>query len=240
MSTDRASHPKRHPEPRLEVIDPLGAEGRAQLLAFFRQLDAPHVYWEFIYPSARQATSLTLAAVVDRPWPPWGIGAFQIRALIYLHPLGERLAGVGGLFMRPDEVGNVGMACALYKEGLEEAARQGAQEVGYLVREDSHLVDRALRATGFERREERVVTHDARYGLAGGDLSVVLRNLGLAGRSERDLFALDLDDASIDRFALFHLSLHVGLLPWLRDPASPGELWPVLAGAQAGYEPGTP
>lgn len=235
-----ASDRKRNENVRLEVIDPQSDEGQADLLAFFRRLRALPVYWEFVLPSAKQGNSLALAAVLDRPWPPWGIGALTIQALVYLYPLEEGRAGVGGIFVRPEQTGNLGMLAVLYKEALEEAIRQGHDEVGYLVRDDSFLVDRVLRASGFERGEEVFLTDSARYALYTGRAEAVLRILDLAGRREQALLGFDLDDVMADRLALFFSALQVSLQPWIHDPELPSELRPVFSGLQAGYEPGTP
>jgi hypothetical protein len=234
------SHRKRNENVRLEAIDPQSDEGQADLLAFFRRLRALPAYWEFVLPSAKQGNSLALAAVLDRPWPPWGIGALTIQGLIYLYPLEEGRAGMGGLFVRLEQTGNLGMLAALYKEALEEAVRQGHGEVGYLVRDDSFLVDRVLRTAGFERGEEVFLTDSARYGLYTADAEEVLRSLDLAGRPEQGLLAFELDDPTADRLVLFFSALQVSLQPWIHDPELPSELRPVFSGLRAGYEPGTP
>ena len=229
---------------RLEVIDLLDEERQGEVLEFFRVLDVLHVYWEYLLPSARQGDAFAIAAVLQRPWPPWGVGAVQIHGLFCVYPLDETRAGVGCVLVRPEQLGNIGMVAALYKEALDETRRQGHKQIACLVRDHAALVDRALRKVGFSPTDDDesgfYLSEGTRYGLYVAEPEAVLGALGLEALNERRLLGFEFDDATADGMAGFYPALHASMQAWMRDPYGPAELRPILSGLVEGYEPGTP
>jgi hypothetical protein len=243
-STGQLAYPERNEGIRLEVIDLLDDEGQGEVLEFFRALDALHVYWEYLLPSARQGDGLAVAALRERPWPPWGVGAVQVQGLFYVYPLDEQRAGVGGIFIRPEQVGNVGMAAALYRAALDEARRQGHTGIAWLVRDHAALADRVLRNVGFIAAEEDenrfYLSEGVGYSLYLATTEAVLGTLGLEERDERSLLSFDFGDRTGDRMATLYPTVQVSMEAWVRDPHGPSELRPIFSRVAEGYEPGVP
>lgn len=224
---------------RVEVIDILDEERQGDLVEFFRKLTALHVYWEYVVPTARQGKFLALAVVQDRPWPPWGLGASKVQALHYFYPLENGFAGVGGLFIRPHQVGNLGIVATLYKEALAELIRQGYPKIGYFIRDDGFLVHRVLQDAGFVRVDEELLSDDGRYTLHVADAEAVLRHLDLVNSSEQDLLNFRFSDRTVDTLTALYATLQLTLQAWIHAPEA-SEVRPSLAIMREGYEPGTP
>jgi hypothetical protein len=226
---------------RVEIIDAQQPEDQAQLLRFFRHLEAVSAYWEYVLPAAHAAVrSLALATVSFRPWPPFGIHGQRIRALAHFHPVYDRHAGFGGLYLHPGDAADLGMAVGLYKEALEQLLHQHVTEVNYVVRSDSKLVAPVLQQVGFEPTSDLVQSGKVRYTLFSADVASVLDALGLQGRSTSSLVELHPDDSIFGPNAIFQSIFQMAQSAWLRQPDVPGEWMPNLGGIWAGYEPGTP
>jgi len=56
---------------RIDILQKLEPRAAPPLRAFFRRLGAAHVYEELIVPTLEKDKGLLVAAVRDRPWPPW-------------------------------------------------------------------------------------------------------------------------------------------------------------------------
>jgi hypothetical protein len=228
MSEERKSYRETNETIKFEVMDVNDISNQVALMSFLRLWGLTHVYSEYIIPSACEGKSLTLAAVQDRPWPPWGIGVTKIHGLIHLYPVIEERAGIGGVFVSPEDMDNIGMITALYKEALEHLERHGKRELSYVVREDSVVAHRVLSSNGFEKSEDLFLTEQARYHVYRGDARDVLKKLGLSDISTTQLFGYEIPESVLERNALFHSTLQLGSWSfWHNMPGRP-EVIPVL------------
>jgi hypothetical protein len=232
--------PQGNEELRIDQIDPLDSEGQSNLLMFLRQFNATHLFWEYLLPAAHQeGGAICLAAIRDRPWPPWGLAASSVRALLHIYPLHTNSAGIGGLIVPPTEFANIGMMAALYKEGLEQLIGEDRSEIGYLVREDSRAVERVLAIHGFARVEDVPLVDHSRYVLLTATAETLLKGLGLSSATTEELLRFQFPDTEVfDRNALFHSVLQLAQWPWIQDPANPGELMPNPGWVSGPYDPG--
>ena len=66
---------------RIDLFEELSQTAVAALRSFFRRLGAPHLLDEVILPTLQEGDTRIFAAVRDRPWPPWGLGARHVSAV---------------------------------------------------------------------------------------------------------------------------------------------------------------
>jgi Rps23 Pro-64 3,4-dihydroxylase Tpa1-like proline 4-hydroxylase len=194
---------------RIEIFDELSELAKAALHAFFRRMGAPHLMEEVVLPLLSEGDSQIFAAVRDRPWPPWGLGARNVVAVLQTHLVADGCWGLSPVYVADEDLTNVGLVAALYKEALETLVVDPQAEVDYLVADGSLLADRALRRVGFERSEDVFLTEAARYltyRVPAGDL---LANLGLADVDTVDVLAHALDDEAYERNAAFHSTIYL-------------------------------
>jgi hypothetical protein len=187
---------------RIEVIDPTQADGQAQLLRLFRRLDLSHVYWEYLLPTARQGRSVTLVAMRNRLWPPWGPEALIVEAVVHICPISDGVACLVGPFVNPESAGNVGMIAAVYKEALEEVERRGKAQIRYIVREDAVLTHVMLTKLGFQRTDALYLSERARYHAYDGVVRAVIDHLGLNSLGTGQLLAYEFQETVTERLAL--------------------------------------
>jgi hypothetical protein len=180
------------------------------LRSFFRKLGVPHLFDERVVPTLKSPDSTIFAAVRDRPWPPWGHGSRRIIAMMQAHSIGQRSYGLSPLYVRFDEVSNIGLRAALYKETLENLARQGQAEVNYLVIEGSVLTNRILSSVGFERGDDLVVTEESRYYFYRADAQALLKQLHLDEVSIPELLTHKANERIFDQNVLFQAVLEWG------------------------------
>ncbi|MGW4163621.1 2OG-Fe(II) oxygenase [Streptomyces sp. NPDC004788] len=195
---------------RIEIFDELSDTAKAALYAFFRRTGAPHLMEEVVLPQFHDGDSQIFAAVRDRPWPPWGLGARNIVAVLQTHLVSDGCWGLSPVHVADEDLTNTGLHAALYKEALETLAVDPGAQVHYLVAEESRLVDLAMRRAGFERTEDVFLTEAARYLTYRAPARELLKNLGLAGADSVDVLAGAVDDDVFERNAAFHGTVYLG------------------------------
>jgi 2OG-Fe(II) oxygenase superfamily len=231
----------RNQSTRVDLFDELHDHEIAALRSFTRRLGFPHLLDEVILPTFRGGDSQIVAAVQDRPWPPWGLGARTITALCQTEAVSDASYAVSPVYVTDQDLTNVGLISAVFKEALEFLAVNPRAEVCYLVAEGSNLADRVMRATGFKKSEDVFVTWNARYYTYRLLAAEVLHNLGLEKLSTPDLLAHDQADAWLDRSALFHQTIHLGSrAEWTPDLAIAAEIGRLVRGGHASKPGGVP
>jgi hypothetical protein len=195
---------------RVEMFDELSEIATAALRAFFRRIGAPHVVDEVVLPLLAEGDSQVFAAVRDRPWPPWGLGARTVVAVLQTHLVADGCWGLSPVYVADEDLTNVGLSAALYKEALDFLAVDPGAEVDYLVAEGSLLADRHLRQSGFERTEDVFVTESARYLTYRQDVGKLRSRLGLDRVDTADLLAHAADEKVIDANARLHSTIYLG------------------------------
>ncbi|MFF0431488.1 2OG-Fe(II) oxygenase [Streptomyces sp. NPDC004327] len=206
---------------RIEIFDELSDTAKAALYAFFRRTGAPHLMDEVVLPLFHDGDSQIFAAVRDRPWPPWGLGARNIVGVLQTHLVSDGCWGLSPVHVADEDLTNTGLSAALYKEALETLAVDPGAEVHYLVAEDSRLVDLAMRRAGFERTEDVFLTEAARYLTYRAPARELLKKLGLAGPDSVDVLAGAVDDEVFERNAAFHGTVYLGSrAEWTADRVS--------------------
>jgi hypothetical protein len=205
---------------RIDLFHELNHHTQAAIHSFTRQLGAPHLLEEVLLPIMHEGDAQIVVAVQDRPWPPWGLGARRIRALCQTHAVGDASFAVSPVYVLDEDLTNVGLISAVFKEALESLASSPRAEVCYLVAEGSTLVDSVLRANGFNKSDDVFVNWAGRYYTYRAPVGEVLGRLGLGPLSSPDLLAHDLDEAVLQRNALFQTALISGSrAEWARESA---------------------
>jgi hypothetical protein len=194
---------------RIDRIDDMDSHLAVATMSFFRRLGSPHLYWERVAPTLEGGDSQVFLAARDRPWPPWGLGGRSVAAMCQIHPVGKNSFAVSPVYTAEEDVTNIGLISAVYKEMLEELSRTEGTEVNYLVVEGSRFADRLLRGVGFEPSDDLQVTELARYRFYRANAAKVLDALGLAQVSLPELLSHQLDDATLDRVSAFFAGLHL-------------------------------
>ena len=200
---------------RIDILRDLSAETEAGLLTFLRRIGAVHLYAERILPIARTNDSLLFAAVIDRVWPPWGLGARTIHGICQVQQIGEQSFSIGPLLVADEDLTNIGLQAAIFKEVLDFLGSNGDGELGYLLIEGSILAHRIMVASGFQKSDEFVLNEHGRYNAYRAKASRVSASLGLEDASSADLLAFERENHSFERNAAFHTMLQLAMRPAL-------------------------
>jgi Rps23 Pro-64 3,4-dihydroxylase Tpa1-like proline 4-hydroxylase len=226
---------------RIDVFDELSAQALAAVRHFARRLGAPHLVDEVFLPTLAEGDCQIVAAVRDRPWPPWGLGAREVVALCMTHAIDDASYAVSPVYALVPELTNVGMISAVFKEALDQLAARPYAEVCYLAAEDSTLADCVLRRAGFERSEDVFVTSQARYHTYRAPVQKVLGALSLEVTSTPDLLAHAIDPKALREQALFHQTILVGsMAEWISPEILRSELIGLVRGGHSSKPGGVP
>ncbi len=191
---------------RIEQFDQCPeAEYEVALRGFLRRSGFGHLYSERIDPTLRAGDSAVFAAILDRPWPPWGLGGHTVLALCQIHKVGDKRYGVSPVFADPMHQTNIGLLAAVFKEALDQVVHADG-EVNYLVRDGARYSSWLLRSAGFARVNEFFQTHEGRYSIYRASASALIDHLGLTG-SPADLLAEDVNDEHLARQAAFFVGI---------------------------------
>lgn len=226
---------------RIDIFDELSAQALAAVRHFARRIGAPHLIEEVLLPTLAEGDCQIVAAVRDRPWPPWGLGAREVVALCMTHAIADGSYAVSPVYTLPQELTNIGMISAVFKEALDQLAVHPRAEVCFLAAEDSTLADQVLRHAGFERSEDVFVTWQARYNTYRGPVQKVLAELGLDKTSTPELLAHAIDPKALRDQALFHQTIYAGALAeWISAEGLRAEIIGLVRGGHAGKPGGVP
>ncbi|WP_327281442.1 MULTISPECIES: 2OG-Fe(II) oxygenase [unclassified Streptomyces] len=227
---------------RIEIFDELSETAKAALYTFFRRAGAPHLMDEVVLPLFCEGDSQMFVGVRDRPWPPWGLGARNIVAVVQTHMVADGCWGLSPVHVADEDLTNVGLCAAVYKEALETLAVDPNAEVHYLVAEGSRLADLTLRRVGFERTEDVFLTEAARYLTYRAPVGELLDRLGLAEADTVDVLSGALDDETFGLNAAFHNTVYLGSrAEWVVDrPSVPSEIARLVRGGHYSKPAGVP
>jgi hypothetical protein len=198
---------------RIEMFDDVPEiDFEVAVRAFCRNLGIAHLYEERILPTLKEDDSAVFAGIIDRHWPPWGLGAHTVLALCQIHLVGDKRYGVSPVFASRPNLTNFGLQAAVFKEALEQISKKQG-EVNYLVRDGALFSSRLLTSVGFSRVNEYFKTDVGQYAIHRAPAADVLKRLGLDA-SAADLLAEDLDPAAFTTVSSFlgGLSLAPGSL----------------------------
>jgi 2OG-Fe(II) oxygenase superfamily len=231
----------RNQSTRVDLFDELHDHEIAALRSFTRRLGVPDLLDEVILPTFRGGDSQIVAAVQDRPWPPWGLGARTITAVCQTEAVSDASYAVSPVYVTEPDLTNVGLITAVFKETLELLSANPRAEICYLVAEGSTLADRVMRSAGFKKSEDVFVTWNARYYTYRALAAEVLHTLGLEKLSTPDLLAHDQADRWLDRNALFHQTVYLGSrAEWTADRTIAAEIGRLVRGGHASKPGGVP
>jgi hypothetical protein len=130
---------------RFVTVSELSAEMRSAVGAFFRRSGLSNGFYELIDPLTQQTKFVLAAAVTDRPWPPRGVGAIEIQALVVAVIGDGDRAFLTPVIAGPENTTNVGLSAAVMKELLRGLQELKIEKVVFLAHEGSHLVAHILK-----------------------------------------------------------------------------------------------
>ncbi len=230
---------------RLFVANALEVETRCGLAAFCRRNGFPHVFTEVIEPLLGRSELVFSFAVLDRPWPPKGVGSQTLEAFAVAMIGHERRAHLTPVIMDRRHATNIGLACAVTKQLFGALHERRVSSCGYVVRQGEPALERALARASFARADLHVATEFAEYIEYTTQPAKALDALGLAGMRVGDLMAGSLKANELDALGAYHFTLGAALAPYLHDELRYAA---VLAGLidlvaslpPGGVPPGTP
>jgi hypothetical protein len=190
-------------------IEELDDKNRVYLMSFFRRVGLLHVYWERVLPTFRHGQSLIVAAMSARPWPPYGSGSQRIIALCHAYHKSADSVYLSALWVGNENLTNIGLMSAVYKEMLDRLIKRGTRLLTYVVHDGSIWVRRVLERSGFEKTQEPYLTEDGRYTMYQTDVNKVLHNLELADTSSETLLNHTMNDRAFEQLGLFHGALQL-------------------------------
>jgi len=225
---------------RIDAFEELSPTALADLRRFVRRIGAPHYVDEIILPTLQEGDCRIYAAVRDRPWPPWGLGARNIVAMCDVLAIDDESYAISPILSLDEEATNTGLFAALYKEVLEALAVSPRAEINYLVAQGSRLADHVLASNGFKRFDDVFLTEEARYYTYRAPAAALLESLGLARIETPDLLAHELPPDILGRNALFHQSISLGARPEYLGTSLRSELIRLVRGGHSGKPGGVP
>lgn len=231
---------ERNRSTRIDLFEELNGQTLAAVRSFTRRLGAPHLLEEVILPTLAEGDSQILVAVQDRPWPPWGLGARHIIALCQTHLVSDNSYAISPVYVTEEDLTNVGMISAVFKEALEQLAVNKGAEICYLVAEGSTLVDHVLTSNGFRKTDDVFVTFAGRYHTYRESAYAMLAKLGLDKVGTPDLLAHEMEPAALERNAFFHQTLFLGSKAEWATERTVSEIISLVRGGHAGKPGGVP
>jgi Rps23 Pro-64 3,4-dihydroxylase Tpa1-like proline 4-hydroxylase len=195
---------------RIDQFDELNDLTIAALRSFFRRMGTPHLLDEVVLPMFNEGDSQIFAAVRDRPWPPWGLGARHISAVCQVHLVGDDTYGISPVYVTDEDLTNVGLISALYKEALAYLALNKRAEINYLVVEGSTLAHVILTSVGFQKTEDVFLTESARYFTYRIRAEKLMQGLLLENVSTPDLLAHQMTESVLRVNANFNNLIYLG------------------------------
>jgi Rps23 Pro-64 3,4-dihydroxylase Tpa1-like proline 4-hydroxylase len=240
MAREKRFYDQRNGSTRIDLFEELSDQALAAIRSFGRRLGAPHIVEEIILPILREGNSQLLAAVRDRPWPPWGLGARHISALCQTQQIADESYAVSPVYVTDDDLINVGLISAVYKEALDQLTVSPHAEVCYLIAEGSVLADQVLRANGFRKSDDVFVTWASRYYTYHIPARELLSVLGLDKPSTADLLAHDFGEVLIEKNALFHQTIYLASRAQWASDLTISEIIGLVRGGHASKPGGVP
>jgi hypothetical protein len=223
---------------RFVTVSELSAEMRSAVGAFFRRSGLSNGFYELIDPLTQQTKFVLAAAVTDRPWPPRGVGAIEIQALVVAVIGDGDRAFLTPVIAGPENTTNVGLSAAVMKELLRGLQELKIEKVVFLAHEGSHLVAHILKNAGFTPTQEQVITDQAHYVHYSATLDTVSQSLGLSELRTGDLLSHAIEPSRLSQLGLFHLGLSAGATNFWHERSSWVELLPGLFDWIATLPPG--
>lgn len=190
------------------------AEFDVALRAFFRRQGLEHVLHEAIYPALSSGSGQLTIAVRRRPWPPWGYGALTVSAATLTHPIANGCAGLGNVFMAPEEASSYYLAVAVWAESLRRLAEAGVERVDVLALADTPVIGLLLEPLGFAATSHPVLTEQAVYWHHEVSLKDHLHATRLHGITPSDLVDGHPSRETVDRALQFILGINAVVNPW--------------------------
>jgi Rps23 Pro-64 3,4-dihydroxylase Tpa1-like proline 4-hydroxylase len=204
-----AFHDSKNDSTRIDLFEKLDDHTTVALRAFFRRMGAPHIFEEHIIPTLNDGQSQIFAAVRDRPWPPWGLGARHISAVCQVHSVDTDTFAISPVYVTDQDLTNIALTSAVYKEVLDYLVRTPRAEVTYLVVEGSTFADYVLVSNGFKKTNDIFLTESARYFTYRIEAEELLHQLGLDAVSTFDILARRMNDGVFERNALFQSMIYL-------------------------------
>jgi len=211
---------------RIERIDKIEEHYEAPLRAFFRHIGLSHAYGEFLTPVMRSGRAALFLAVQDRPWPSWGIGSFEVRALICVFPIEKDWASVGNVFLLDEELANINLAVALYATCLEYLANdRGVTQIHHVVDEESILAGRVLQRFGFVKTGHPYIASNKNYEVYSAPIDDHRATTGLGTTPPAALMSGALSDQIFDSLTQLLYATTIGTMPfWSHGSSAPDVL----------------
>jgi len=236
-----AFHGPRNEATRIDRFEELSHTARASLHAFCRRLGAPHLLDGLVLPTLEEGYAQLFAAVRDRPWPPWGIGARHVTALCLVNAVSDESYAVSPVWTTDEDLTNIGLLSAVYKEVLESVATSPHSEVSYLLADGSALAHHVFTSAGFRRDEDVFLTERARYYTYRIATSELLDSLGLSKIDTPDLLAHAIPSDVLQKNALFQSCVYLGSrAEWAGESYNIAEIINLVRGGHAGKPGGVP
>lgn len=202
---------------RFVVARELDVETRAALAAFCRRNGFAHVFTELIEPLLGRSHLVFSLAVLDRPWPPKGVGSQTIEAFAVAMIGHERRAQLTPVILDRKHATNIGLAGAVTRHLLAALQEAKVSSCGYVVRQGEPALERALERASFTRSDLHVATEFAEYVEYATQPAKASEALGLAGMKLGDLLAGKLKAAELDTLSAYHFALGAALRSHLHD-----------------------
>jgi len=201
---------ERNAATRIDLFDELNEAAQAALRSFFRRLGAPQLYDEVMIPLLNAGDSQVFAAVRDRPWPPWGLGARTVSAVCQAFLVAAGTYGLTPVFVTDEDASNIGLVAAVYKETVEYLALSVANaSIHYSVAEGSTLGNHVLRKVGFERTDDVILSEKGRYYIYEISAEQLRHALKLDTVETLDLLAHRVPPEVLEINTLFHSTIYL-------------------------------
>ncbi len=207
-------------------VEELGPE----ISSLLRRASIGYLYDEHVLPLHRTGALMAALATRSLPWPSAGARGQEAEAIAMAAIGAGTRALLAPVIAGPQHRLNLGLLAATQRALLEAVAKAGSEEVAFLVRDGSLVVQTVLDAVGFRPSGTVAVTDHAQYIAYCASPREVIERLGIADLRQGDVLALRVAPRVIQTLATFHLTIDAATRPYFVGRPEWAEILPGLAG----------
>ena len=201
-----------------------------EIASLLRRASVGHLYDEHVVPLHRINGLMAALATRALLWPSAGARGQEAEAIALAAVGAGTRALLAPVITAPQHRLNLGLLAATQRALLEALASVGSEEVAFLVRDGSMVVQAVLDAVGFRPSGTVAVTDHAKYVAYCASPGEVIERLGIAGLRQGDVLALHVKPSVIEQLAAFHLTIEAATQPYFVGRPEWAEILPGLAG----------
>lgn len=201
-----------------------------EILSLLRRASVGHLFEEQIVPLHKTGGLMAALATRSLPWPSAGASGQDAEAIAMAAVGAGTRALLAPVITDPQHRLNIGLLAAIQRALLEALAAAGLEEVAFLVRDGSVVVQNVLSAAGFRPSGTVAVTDHAQFIAYCAHPLEVIERLGIAKLRQGDLLALRVQPNVVHQLTTLHVTIDAATQPHFFGRPEWAEILPGLVG----------